>query len=68
MNPYERAIAGWEALIAAANEIQEAATEIKTGERSVDGYEIERALRKHKPEMMRKHLEGLQEHRREHRL
>jgi len=68
MNPYDQAIAGWEALIAAANQIQEAATEIKAGERSVDGYEIERALRKHKPELMRKHLEGLQAHRREHRL
>ncbi|MCH2372954.1 MAG: hypothetical protein MK538_02130 [Planctomycetes bacterium] len=67
-NPYAEAIAGWEDLIAAANRILAAATEIKEGDRSVDGYEIERALKKHKPELMRKHLAGLQEHRRENRL
>ena len=46
-NPYAEAIAGWEDLIAAANRILAAATEIKEGDRSVDGYEIERALKKH---------------------
>ena len=67
-NPYAEAVAGWEDLIAAANRILAAANEIKNGEHSVDGYEIERALKKHKPELMRKHLDGLQEHRRENRL
>ncbi len=67
-NPYDEAAAGWEDLIAAANRIQTAANEIKKGERSVDGYEIERTLKKHKPELMRKHLEGLISHRRENRV
>ena len=67
-NPYEEAERGWQDLIAAANRILAAANKIKTGARSVDGYEIERTLKKHKPELMRKHLEGLQSHRREHRV
>ena len=67
-SPYDEVEQGWLDLIAAASRIQEAANRIKEGSRSVDGYEIERALKKHKPEMMRKHLEGLQSHRREHRI
>jgi hypothetical protein len=67
-SPYDEVEQGWQDLIAAANRIQAAANRIKEGSRSVDGYEIERALKKHKPEMMRKHLEGLQSHRREHRI
>lgn len=67
-NPYAEAEAGWEDLIAAARRIQSAANRIKEGKRSIDGFEIERTLRKHKPEMMKQHLEGLRQHRREHRL
>ena len=67
-SPYDEVEQGWLDLIAAANRIQAAANRIKAGSRSVDGYEIERALKKHKPEMMRKHLEGLQSHRRENRV
>ena len=67
-SPYADVEQGWMDLIAAANRIQEAANRIKAGSRSVDGYEIERALKKHKPEIMRKHLEGLQSHRRENRV
>lgn len=67
-NAYDRVEQGWRDLIDAANRIQAAANEIKKGSRSVDGYEIERALKKHKPEMLRKHLEGLQEHRRQNRV
>ena len=67
-NAYDEAEAAWKDLIAAADRLQEAANRIKDGARSVDGYEIERALRKHRPEMMRKHLEGLQQHRRENRV
>lgn len=67
-SPYAEVEQGWLELIAAANRIQEAANRIKESSRSVDGYEIERALKKHKPELMRKHLEGLQSHRREHRV
>ncbi len=67
-SPYDEVEQGWRDLIAAANRIQAAANHIKAGSRSVDGYEIERALKKHKPEMMIKHLEGLQSHRRENRI
>lgn len=67
-NPYDEAEAGWEALIAAARQIQAAANRIKDGPRSIDGYEIERALRKHRPELMKEHLEGLRKHREENRL
>ncbi len=68
MNGYEEAEAGWKELIAAAARIQAAANRIKGGPRPIDGYEIEKALRKHKPELMKEHLEGLQKHRRENRL
>ena len=67
-NPYDEAEAAWKDLIHAAERLQAAANRIKNGERSVDGYEIERAFRKHKPELMKKHLQGLQEHRKENRL
>ena len=67
-NAYAEAEAGWQDLIAAAARIQAAANRIKDGARSVDGYEIERTLRKHRPDLMKAHLEGLRQHRREHRL
>ena len=67
-NPYAEAEAGWEDLIAAVKRIQAAANRIKDGPRSIDGYEIERTLRKHTPELMRNHLEGLRQHRREKRV
>jgi hypothetical protein len=67
-NPYAEAEAGWEDLIAAARRIQSAANRIKEGARSIDGFEIERTLRKHKPELMKQHIDGLRQHRREHRL
>jgi hypothetical protein len=67
-NAYDEAEAAWKDLIAASERLQAAANRIKDGARSIDGYEIERALRKHRPEMLRKHLEGLQQHRKEHRL
>jgi len=68
VNGYDEAEAGWKDLITAANRIQAAANRIKGGSRPIDGYEIEKALRKHKPEMMKEHLEGLQKHRRENRV
>jgi hypothetical protein len=66
-NPYDEAEAGWKDLIAAAARIQSAANRIKAGPHSIEGYEIEKALRKHKPEMMKDHLDGLQDHRRQNR-
>lgn len=67
-NAYDEAEAGWEDLIAAVARIQAAANRIKDGSRAIDGYEIERTLRKHKPDLMKNHLEGLRQHRRENRL
>ena len=67
-NPYDEAEAGWNDLIAAAARIQSAANRMKNGAQPIDGYEVEKALRKHKPELMRGHLEGLQKHRKENRL
>ena len=67
-NPYDDAEVGWQELMKAAARIQAAADRLKRGQRPIDGYEIERALRKHKPELMRGHLEGLQKHRKDNRL
>lgn len=67
-NPYDEAEAGWRDLIAASQRILAAANRIKEGERSFDGYEIERALRRHRPETMKEHLEGLQQHRKDNGL
>ena len=64
-SPYELAEQGWSELIAASNKIQQAANAIKKTENSIDGYSIERALLKHKPDLMKDHLRGLQDHRRE---
>ena len=49
-------------------ESQAAADEIKKGEHSIDGYNIERSLNKHKPDLMKLHYAGLKEHRKEHKL
>jgi hypothetical protein len=67
-NAYDEAEAGWEDLMKAAARIQSAANRLKNGERSIDGYEIEKALRKHKPELMRGHLDGLRKHRKDNRI
>jgi hypothetical protein len=67
-NPWQMAEEGWDALIAAAQKIQAAANLIKKSERSIDGYNIERSLNKHKPHLMTEHCEGLKEHRKEHKL
>jgi hypothetical protein len=68
VNGYDEAEAGWKDLMAAVARIQAAANRIKGGPRAIDGYEIEKALRKHKPELIREHLEGLQRHRKENHL
>jgi hypothetical protein len=64
-NPYDEAETGWKELVAAAQRILAAAAKIKEGARSFDGYEIERTLRRHRPELMKDHLEGLRQHRKE---
>ncbi len=67
-NPWQMAEEGWRELTAAAAKIQAAANAIKKTERSIDGYNIERTLNKHKPHLMAEHLEGLKEHRKENSL
>jgi len=67
-NPYDLAEQGWRDLIAAVDRIQAAANKLKKTERSIDGYDIEKAIVKHKPELMKKHLEGLLAHRKENKL
>ena len=67
-NPWQMAEEGWAELVAAAAKIQNAANAIKKGDRSIDGYNIERSLNKHKPHLMKEHYEGLQNHRKEHKL
>ncbi|MCZ7649321.1 MAG: hypothetical protein M5U26_29370 [Planctomycetota bacterium] len=62
---YDQAEEGWRELVAAAGKILEAAGKLKKTERSIDGYNIERAVLKHKPELMSQHLDGLVEHRKE---
>jgi len=67
-NAYDEAEAGWEDLMKAAARIQSAANRLKNSQRSIDGYEIEKALRKHKPELMAGHLDGLRKHRKDNRI
>jgi hypothetical protein len=62
-NPWQTAEEGWAELVAAAAKIQAAADAIKKTDRSVDGYNVERSLNKHKPDLMKMHYEGLKEHR-----
>jgi len=64
-NPWDEAEAGWQDLVNAAQRIQAAANRIKETARSFDGYEIERTLRRHRPEIMKQHLEGLRQHRKD---
>ena len=67
-NLYDEAETAWQDLIAAAGRLKDVTDRLKDTENSVDGYEIERALRKHRPELMPKHLEGLRQHRKDNRL
>ena len=67
-NPWQMAEEGWAELVQAAEKIQAAANLIKKTERSIDGYNIERSLNKHKPHLMQEHLDGLREHRKENKL
>jgi hypothetical protein len=67
-NPWELAEEGWAELSAAADKIQAAANAIKKSDRSVDGYNIERSLNKHKPHLIKEHLDGLRQHRNENKL
>ena len=62
-NHWQSAEDGWKELVAAAAKIQAAANDIKKGPRSIEGYNIERSLNKHKPDLMKEHLAGMQEHR-----
>jgi hypothetical protein len=68
LNPWQQAEEGWAELVAAAAKIQAASNAIKKTERSVDGYNVERSLNKHKPQLMQEHLEGLRLHRKENKL
>ncbi|HZN57450.1 MAG TPA: hypothetical protein VFD71_05185 [Planctomycetota bacterium] len=67
-NPWDEAEAGWNDLVNAAARIQSAASRIKESDRSFDGYEIERTLRRHRPDLMKEHLEGLRKHRKDNRV
>jgi len=67
-NPWQMAEEGWSELVKAAEKIQAAADLIKKTDRSIDGYNIERSLNKHKPDLMRQHCEGLKLHRKENKV
>ena len=67
-NLYDLAEQGWAELIAAVEKIQSTANKLKKSPRSIDGYDIEKAIVKHKPELMKKHLEALRAHRKENDL
>jgi hypothetical protein len=67
-NLYDLAEAAWLGLIAAADRLQSVANRMKKTARSVDGYGIEKALIKHRPDLMKRHLENLKAHRKEHGL
>lgn len=67
-NPWDEAESGWQDLVNAVQRIQAAANKIKESDRSFDGYEIERTLRRHRPELVKQHLEGLRQHRKDNSL
>ena len=67
-NPWQTAEEGWDELLKAAEKIQAAADAIKKSDRSIDGYNIERSLNKHKPDLMKQHCDGLRAHRKENKL
>jgi len=67
-NPYQMAEDGWKELVAAAAKVQAAANILKKSEKSIEGYNIERSLNKHKPDVMKQHLEGLQIYRKENKV
>lgn len=64
-NGYDLAEEGWKLLVEGAEKVQRGANILKKSENSIDGYNIERALIKHKPDLIKQHLEGLQQHRQE---
>lgn len=68
VNPWQLAEEGWDELGRAAAKIQAAANVIKRTERSVEGYNIERSLNKHKPQLMAEHLANLRAHRKANQL
>ena len=67
-NPWQMAEEGWDELVKAAEKIQAAANGIKKTDRSIDGYNIERSLNKHKPDLMKQHRDGLKLHRKENKV
>lgn len=67
-NPWQQAEEGWTELVAASEKILAAAKAIQKTERSIDGYNIEKSLNKHKPQLMTEHRDGLKMHRAEHKL
>ena len=67
-SPWQMAEEGWQELVAAAAKIQAAANKIKQSDRSVDGYNIERSLNKHKPDLMKEHAVNLKAYRAENKL
>jgi hypothetical protein len=65
---WQMAEEGWSDLAKAAAKIQAAANLIKKTDRSIDGYNIERSLQKHKPHLMAEHLINLRAFRQENKL
>jgi hypothetical protein len=64
-NPYEMAETGWREFLEASKKIQRAANLLKKSATPIDGYNIEKALIKHKPNLIEQHLEGLRAHRKD---
>lgn|GEM_PF-1553822 len=67
-NPWQLAEEGWQELVSGAAKVQAAANAIKKTDQSIDGYNVERSLNKHKPALMQEHLDGLREHRKTNKL
>jgi len=65
---YDQIEQGWRDLIAAAQKINDAVALLKKTDQSIDGYNIERAMIKHKPHLFNEHLENLLAHRKENKL
>ena len=68
VSPWQMAEEGWDDLAKAAAKVQAAANLIKKTDRSIDGYNIERSLIKHKPHLMAEHLANLRLFRQENKV
>lgn len=58
---YRSALIGWSDLLKASERIQYACNELKKTDQSISGFQIEKALNKHKVHLIAAHMANLEE-------